>query len=291
MYLKTFTEFLIEATTIEEVIAKAEKANEKFPENILRMIYEIVGDKHIKLVLPLARLYKKANYDINELPALLDKFEKNKVDIGKFKSFTDLKSSITNISTTDSSSNYILETDDPRNTVKVPKSDPDFPLFDSMGKWKIFEVKSWKAATMYTPRYNKKPDGSYYNNSSDYNLGWCTGDPSNPDYIKPYLANGKLYVLAENNKISYQLFKENGKQRTELEGIKKEALNIEEFKDANEELQPFFEKIGFKKVQAFHYHGRRIPYEVLENGDIYIETVDISDLGLTTLTDLPWLNL
>lgn len=273
---QTFTNFLIESS-LENVLSKTKDV----PEEIVTNIYDKIGDAYFKYVAPLSRLYKKNPFDIDELKSsLLKAIIKKRVDINRVSSFDELKSSVEDA--------IINETEDKVETALhgvysiIPRNDPEFPIVFEKNGWRIYQLKSRRAALEYTP----------YKTNETMNLGWCTAmEDTNFHYTNYMDVSHGIFVFARNNKfrLQYAPLKTpmNGEEY-ELKKVHNHKITIEEVLETAPVLKPFFEKFGYKPFEGFIFNGNRIPKQYDEDGVLVLNKVDISGIGLTTLLDLPW---
>lgn len=286
----SFKSFLIERS-LEDIESK----NPNLPKDVLKQIYDNLGEKYSRYVVPFTRLYMRSPYEISSTLELVNTITKNNitVDVNSMKSFDMLTSMVQEkLDSKGIDKSSILKAHNPYDnnltpdkTVSIPlKGDSNlFPLVWKQGDWRIYNPTSLEGTSKYTPmKY----------------IGWCTAGSV---HCSQYINNGKLYVFIKGDEFRGQLFKADDSQRTEFmkpstnprpDGpAQQEAIDIDEFQAENPELKKFFKSIGITKAQVITFKGRRFPYTVEYDGDepiLVFETLDLSDMGLTSLMELPW---
>lgn len=279
--MKRFKIFLLERD-INDIKAKTKDV----PPEIIDLLFSKIGDS--KYLVPFARMYKKQPFDLDELSDIIIKLDIYKLDLGQYKAISAVKAAIDALIHSkggDKSKQFEAynpyDINDPEHNrkIKIPVNGvADFPLVWKVKNWKIYSPKSLKACQEYSPmKY----------------IGWCTaGSNHYPSY-----ASGDLYIFILGNEFMGQFY--NSPQRTEFTKPSKEPkingpapqepINLEEFMSTYPELTKFFRnELKILPKAQINFRGRTFSYTVNEDGDIVVETIDISDLQLTTLVDLPW---
>lgn len=294
--MQNYKVWLLEKS-LETIIKNyGDKVDEKF----ITKLYKALDEIHVKAtnyVEPLLNMKRKdENFNFNDVVDSIDKMMKNtiKVDLGKFKTSKELKTFIDEavaakgVNKADIIKAYNpYDSNDPEHNkiVEIPKEGTSiFPLQFKAGNWRVYEPKSLKATTEFTPmKY----------------LGWCTAGSQH--YCHSYSTeNGRLFVFLNGNKFYGQLFvNKNGntefmkpaKNPTASGPAAQEPLDLDEFYQKHSELQEFLKSVGYKEYQGFKFNGRKFDYttETEDGKEILVfKSIDVSDMGLTSLMDLPW---
>jgi hypothetical protein len=281
---------LLEAIDIDYVASK----NPNIDTDLLYDIFGKVGKENIKYVVPFARIFNRNAYDLDLIPELMNRIValKKKPDVNAFKTIQDLEQEVSSLEqsvgvTRDkglSVYNPYDQTGRPVESRTVswpPKGTNDFKLVFESGDWKVFSPQSLDATSTYTPM-------KYF--------GWCTaGSIHYPSY-----KNGDLYIFVKGSEARGQFYISSNKETTEFTKPSKnpnvnadtpavqEPINVDKFIESNPVFEKFFDGIGYVKKERFEFDGRTFNYTVDDEGYFVFDTINISDMRLNSLKELPW---
>lgn len=282
---------LLEALDIDYVASK----NPNIDTELLYDIFGKLGKENIRYVVPFARIFNRNAYDLDLLPELMDRISalKKKPDVNSFQTIQELDQTVSELETSVGVTrdkglvvyNPYDETGRPveeRSISWPPKGTSDFPLVLQSGDWKVFSPKSLDSCSTHTPM-------KYF--------GWCTaGSQHYPSY-----KNGDLFIFVKGSEVRGQFYISKNKETTEFTKPSKrpnlqpgvpaiqEPINVDKFIESNPQLEKFFfDTIGYVKKERFEFGGRTFNYIVDDEGYFVFDNLNLSDLRLTSLRELPW---
>lgn len=182
------------------------------------------------------------------------------------------------------------------------QDDPENPIVFKSKKFTVRQIKNKEGAI----KYGKYAGSTDHDRTSkaDYSptSRWCTSYTNDNNMYNSY-KDDDLYIFTHNDAspIDHNLHSQlaiRDHDRTEWEKPNKEKLNVrmsQEELGLDEETFEFLQKI-LKDALGLHfvYHTKTLSYK-LEKDEVTGEEImvfksfDLSDMPITTLTDLPWL--